>query len=129
MSVTEIRTPLVQICEGIDGVLAATVMGFDGLPVDTYQPKNGNAGGHTTQVDVPALMVEYSSMLGQIQRSAQMFSAGGLEELAITSENLRTVIRPLSEDYFVAIAMTRGANMGRGRYLLRLHAPKLQEAI
>ena len=36
-----------------------------------------------------------------------------------------TLIRVLDETYFLALAMEPGGNQGKGRYLMRVSAPKL----
>lgn len=107
----------------LDGAaLAASIMAMDGIPVDAIELDAGD-------VDVSALLVEFSSLLGQVQRSAQMFAAGGLEELAIRSEHLTTIIRPINQEYLLCLALRPDANFGKGRYLLRINAPKLASAL
>ena len=120
--IEEIRGPLESICGAVDGALAATVMGFDGLPVDSYGIEPADDDG---EVDLESLLVEFSNLLGQVKSSAQMFSAGGLEEMSIASERVTTIIRPLGEEYFLALALRPLGNTGKGRYLLRIHAPQL----
>ncbi len=121
----ELRDPLQSICDGVDGALLATIIGVDGLPVDSVQTQKESA----ESLDVPALFVEYTSLMPQVQKSAQMFAAGLLEELAIRSENLVTIIRPINEEYFLALALLPSANSGKGRYLLRIHAAGLAKAL
>lgn len=70
--IEEIQIPLQKICGSVDGALAATVMGFDGLPVDAYT--HHEPGG---ELDISSLIIEFSSLLGQVKASAQMFAAGG----------------------------------------------------
>ncbi|MEQ8273402.1 MAG: roadblock/LC7 domain-containing protein [Deltaproteobacteria bacterium] len=123
--IDEIRGPLEKIHQGVDGALAITLMGMDGLPVDTLHP---TASDHE-DLDVSSLVVEYSTLLNQVKSSAQMFAAGGLEELAISSEHLTMIIRPVTDEYFLALALTPGANFGKGRYLLRVLAPTLAGAL
>lgn len=118
----ELRAPLESMMSAVHGALAASIMGVDGLPVDAVEIDPG-------EVDVSALMVEYSSLLNQVQRSAQMFAAGGLEELSISSENLTAIIRPINAEYLLCFALRPQANFGKGRYLVRLHAPKLASAL
>jgi predicted regulator of Ras-like GTPase activity (Roadblock/LC7/MglB family) len=118
----EFRTPLRAICTAMPGAVAATLMGSDGIPVETVQAE-------PNEVDVGSLLVEYAALLDQVRRSAQMFEAGSLEELAIASEHLTTIIRPLNPEYFLALALTPAASAGKGRYLLRIHAPQLIEAL
>ncbi|MCA9555307.1 MAG: hypothetical protein KC933_35065 [Myxococcales bacterium] len=118
--IEEIQIPLQKICGSVDGALAATVMGFDGLPVDAYT--HHEPGG---ELDISSLIIEFSSLLGQVKASAQMFAAGGLEEFSVRSERLTTIIRPLGEEHFIALALLPAGNTGKGRYLLRIHAPEL----
>lgn len=123
--IDEIRGPLEKIHQGVQGALAITLMGMDGLPVDTLHPNPSER----EDMDVSSLLVEYSSLLTQVRSSAQMFAAGGLEELAISSEHLTMIIRPVTDEYFLALALTPGANFGKGRYLLRVLAPTLAGAL
>ena len=123
------RSRLQRICEGVDGVLVATLMGIDGLPVEqvsTMPTANGTGDIH---VELDALLVEYSGLIGQAQLSAEIFAAGGLEELSISSERLTTLIRVLTPEYFVAVALRPEANRGRARYLLRVHADALVDEL
>lgn len=122
--VEDIRGPLEQICQRVEGVFAATVMGLDGLPVDTVRKEPS-----PTETDIPALLVEYSNLLGQVQKSAQMFAAGNLEELSIRSENVTTIIRTINQEYFLALALRNTGNLGKGRYLLRINAPRLASVL
>lgn len=121
---TEFQVPLRSICEGVKDAIAATLMGADGIPVESVVGSEPEGGP-----DVDALLVEFSSLLEQIQRSAQMFAAGALEEVSIASERLVTIIRPLNSEYFVALALRPGGSTAKGRYLLRVQAPRLAEAL
>jgi len=118
----EFRIPLQSVCSAVPGAVAATLMGRDGIPVETV-------AADAADVDVEALLVEYASLLDQIGKSAQMFAAGELRELSIRSDNLTTIFRPLTDDYFVALALRPDASMGKGRYLLRLNAHRLTAAL
>lgn len=121
--IDEIRGPLEAILNRVPEAFAATVMGFDGLPVDSIEKE---AGGP----DVAALVVEYSALLKQAKGSAQMFAAGELEELTIRAEKLTVVMRAVNDEYFLAAAIPPGGrNQGITRYLLRLQAPALNKAL
>jgi predicted regulator of Ras-like GTPase activity (Roadblock/LC7/MglB family) len=118
----EFRAALQAICGALPGTVAATLMGSDGIPIETVE-------GADAELEVSSLIVEYGSLIDQIRRSAQMFEAGGLEELTIASEHITTLIRPLTEEYFLALALGPGVPSGKGRYLMRIHAPGLLEAL
>ncbi len=110
------------MCSALDGALGASVMGYDGIPIDSVEAASG-------QADVSSLLVEYSLLLDQVKKSAQMFAAGELEEMSVSSENITTIIRPLTSEYFAALALGPGSSLGRGRYLLRRHAVDIIEAL
>jgi predicted regulator of Ras-like GTPase activity (Roadblock/LC7/MglB family) len=124
---SDFQEPLRAIAE-LPGTVAVTLMGFDGLPVDTIEtgalpsPEDGG-------IDLSSLLVEYSNVLAQVQRTGEIFASGPIEELSIRSENLMTLIRPVNSEYFLALALRPEANAGRGRYLLRVNAPKLIDAL
>ena len=120
--IEEIHGPLASICSAVDGAIAASVMGFDGLPVQDYEHAVGD-----DDPDISSLLVEFSTLLGQVKASGQMFAAGDLQELSIRSESVTTLIRPINAEYFMALALRPAANAGKGRYLLRVHAPKLAD--
>ncbi|MFO0726746.1 MAG: hypothetical protein U1E65_23365 [Myxococcota bacterium] len=106
----------------LSGCLAATLMGVDGLPVETVE--TSDLAAHDG-LDLSSLLVEYSNVLAQVQRTGDVFAAGQLEELTIRSERLTTLIRPISSEYFVALAVGPEANTGKARFLLRVHGSAL----
>lgn len=111
-----------EVVEGTDGAIAGLLMGFDGITVDSYTREGG-------QLDMEALGGEYSQILYQIKQAVLALELGEAREVAIAAENMTTVIRLLNESYFIALAMTPQGNLGKGRYLLRLSAPKLVESL
>lgn len=112
-----------SIVHAVDGAIAASIMGIDGIPVDAYERRGDDS------IELEPLLIEYSALIMQVQNSAQMFAAGQLEELSIKSERLVTIIRPVNREYFIALALSSDANFGKGRYLLRINAPRLASAL
>jgi predicted regulator of Ras-like GTPase activity (Roadblock/LC7/MglB family) len=64
-------------------------------------------------------------VLKDIRRAVESLQAGGAREIAIQAEKVTTLVRLLNDDYFIALTMTPEGNYGKGRFLLRLAAPKL----
>lgn len=112
------RESLEAVCE-VEGAIAASVMGFDGIPIDTVAPGN-------IDVDLEALLVEYGGVLGQVRQAAEVLQTGAVQEISIGTERLTTHLRTINDDYFLALAMRPDGNLGKGRYLLRVTAPRLQ---
>ena len=65
------------------------------------------------------------------KRSAEagraLLDAGETKEVSVQTERLTTVVRMLTDEYFVALAVEPGGNVGKARYLLRTSAPTLIE--
>ena len=97
-------------------------MGVDGIEVDTHVQDGG-------EVDVKSLLVEYSGVLRSAREAAEAHAAGGVAELAINTEKLQAVVRIVSPEYFMVVALTPDGNFGKARYLLRVTAPKLRSQL
>lgn len=112
------REHLQEVCRSIDGAVACSLMGVDGIEVDTHVEGGGD-------VDVKSLLVEYSGIFRSAREAAATHEAGGISEVSIQTDKIVTVARLVSPDYFMVVALTPGGNFGKARYLLRVTAPKL----
>ena len=113
------REDLLAICGRVEGALAATLMGFDGIPVETAEVKAPEG------LELQTLIIEYSGILSQVQRAAEGLQTGKASEVSIRTDKLVAVARPLTPDYFVLLALSPDGNVGRARYELRIAGPKL----
>ena len=116
---------LKRLVEGTEGGVAGLLMGFDGIQVDSYSSPDatGPAG------DVNTLGMEFSFILGQVKKAAEILEIGGVQEVTIRTERLTLIFRVVSAEYFVALAIRTEGNFGKGRYLLRVLTPKLQAEV
>lgn len=111
---------LQDVVDRTDGGVAGLLMASDGIAIDQYSRADG-------PFDIESVGMEYSVVLKGVQRAAEMLDAGSTREVSVQTERLTTVVRMLSDEYFVALAIEPGGNVGKGRYLLRASAPKLIE--
>ena len=111
---------LQDLVERTEGGVAGLLMASDGIAVDQYSSADG-------VIDNESIGMEYSVELKGVQRAAEMLYAGETKELSVQTERLTTVVRMLSDEYFVALAVEPGGNVGKARYLLRTSAPALIE--
>jgi|SRR5579871_1868477 len=116
------RENLVKVVDNVEGGVAGLLMGFDGIAVETYSKP-------TAGLDINTVGMEFSYILTQVRKAAEVLEVGGVQEVAIRAEQLSILIRVLNADYFVALALGPGGNFGKGRYLLRLIAPKMQSEL
>jgi predicted regulator of Ras-like GTPase activity (Roadblock/LC7/MglB family) len=110
-----------DVVEGTDGGIAGILMDFEGIAVDSYVKGES--------LDINAVGAEYSVILKSILRATESLEAGGAREIAIQSDKLTTLIRILTDEYFLALTLTPDGNFGKGRYLMRTAAPKLIEQL
>jgi predicted regulator of Ras-like GTPase activity (Roadblock/LC7/MglB family) len=104
---------LETIIERTEGSLGALIMGTDGIAVE----KVLGAAGAEANLDVAA--AEFTSLVRSAQRAGTDTGLGGLRELVISLDSAVLVMRLLSRDYFVVLAMSPHGNLGRGRFELR----------
>jgi len=113
------HTHLEQVLKDVEGSVSCSIMGFDGMAVETRQSSEPG-------VDLPAMLVEYGNILVKLREAAKTLEAGSVNEVAISTDKLCTIARFLSPEYFLVLALTPEGNFGKGRYALRVAAPKVK---
>ncbi len=114
------REHLQDVCTNVDGAVACSLMGVDGIEIDTLVAEPG------ADVDLKSLLVEYSNVFRSARDAAAVHQAGGISEVSINTEKIVTVARLVSPDYFMVVALKPEGNYGKARYLLRITAPKVR---
>lgn len=112
------KETLRDLVEGTEGGLAGLLMDSSGIALESYAKDD-------SPIDINAIGVEFGVVIGQIKQAAEMLEAGSTNEIAVGTDRLITLIRTLGDTYFLALAMTPGGNLGKGRYLMRTAAPRL----
>src|SRR4051812_2934487 len=112
------RENLQKIVDNVEGGIAGLLMGFDGIAVESYAKSTGS-------IDITTVGMEFSFILTQVKKAAEILEVGKVQEIAIRTETVVITIRVLNHESSLALAMGPGGNFGKGRYLLRPVAPKL----
>ena len=115
---------LEELCDRSHDVMVSCVMGTDGLAVETVNRVEAH-----DSLDADALFVEFSSILGQIQKRSYDLAMGQVEEMSMQSQSFTCLVRLINQEYFVAAAVRAHGNVGKARYLLRILAPKMIEEL
>jgi predicted regulator of Ras-like GTPase activity (Roadblock/LC7/MglB family) len=110
---------LKRLVADTEGGVAGLLMGFDGIAVDAFTAVGSG-------VDIQTVGMEFSFILTQVRKAAEILEVGGVQEIAIRCASLTIIMRVVSHDYFIALALRPEGNFGKGRYLLRVVAPKMQ---
>ncbi|HEX8819225.1 MAG TPA: hypothetical protein VF794_04825 [Archangium sp.] len=114
------RTHLESVVNQVDGALACSVMGFDGISVETHQKEEAG------ELELNGAWVEYANLLSQLKQAAETLKTGEVHEVSINSENVLTLMRLISPEYFLVLALRADGNYGKGRYVLRVIAPRIR---
>ncbi len=107
------RDLLEAILERTEGSLGALIMGTDGIAVEKVLVE----AGKDANLDIAA--AEFTSLVRGGQRAGTDLGLGKLRELVIAFDSSIVLMRLLSRDYFVVLALTTEGNLGRGRFELR----------
>jgi predicted regulator of Ras-like GTPase activity (Roadblock/LC7/MglB family) len=116
------REHLEDVCRSCDGAVACSLMGVDGIEVDSHVQSGG-------EVDVKSLLIEYSGLFRNAREATEAHEAGGVSELSIATDKILTVARLVTPEYFMVVALKPEGNFGKARYLLRVTAPKLRSEL
>lgn len=101
------------------GALLCTLMGNDGIAIDTYETES------SVEREITNATVELTSLLAQVRASTQGLKSGTLKELMVGGQDLMALVRPLTDEYFIALLMEAHGNTGKARYLMRVISPHL----
>lgn len=104
------------------GAIGAVLMGYDGISICSHFLPGDD-------LDVSMIAIEYANVLKEIRNAAAVLSIGDMEEVNIHTRRYRFVIRAVTEEYFVVLALVRDGNLGKGRYVLRRDNERLLEAL
>jgi predicted regulator of Ras-like GTPase activity (Roadblock/LC7/MglB family) len=110
------RDSLRRIVDNVEGGIAGLLMGFDGIAVESYTRGD-------QPIDINTVGMEFSYILAQAHKAAEILEVGPIREVTIKAERLTLLMRVVAPDYFIALALAPEGNYGKGRYLLRVAAP------
>ncbi len=113
---------LQRIVEETRGAVGAVLMGYDGIAIDQFFTLDET-------LDLQMIAIEYANVLKEIRNTAEILNMGEMEEVCVRTEQLITIIRIVTPEYFVALALAHDGNFGKARYLLTRETVNLQQEL
>jgi predicted regulator of Ras-like GTPase activity (Roadblock/LC7/MglB family) len=104
---------LAQMLSRIEGGVAAIILGIDGIPIERH------ASEPPSSLDIDSVATEFTTLLRRSARTATDTGLGELREMMLATEEMTFLLRPITPDYFLLLALRRGGNVGRARFELR----------
>lgn len=111
---------LQSVVNQVDGAWACSIMGFDGIAVETHQVEGSD------ELELQSALIEFSNTLTQLKTAAEGLKTGAVAEVCINTEKVSAILRLISPEYFIALALKPEGNFGKARYVLRIAAPKVR---
>jgi len=108
---------LKNVVDGTEGALGALLVGLDGIPVEEYSVES--------EIDLQSMTVEYSSLMKEIEKGSQAAHLGSTKEVTVMADHAMIMLRRITEEYFMVLVIKPTGNFGKGRFMLRMSAPKL----
>ena len=113
------REHLQHLVDSTPGAIASTLMGFDGIAIDTYQVGAGD-------LDIGTLLIEYAAATQQLRKMAETLpNVGSIKNIEIAAQGLVAMVRPVTEEIFLGVVLNPNALFGKARYLMRITVPSL----
>ena len=122
-------TMITDMLEKIPGALGATLFGYDGLPVACCTPQGRR---HDTEMGDElweAASIDLLRTIIDIQKATKRLDAGGLDQVSIQMEAFTLLMRPLSPDYVLVLALENQEWAGKGRYIMRLLGDEMRQEL
>lgn len=105
-----------EALRGIAGRVPETevlmIIGTDGIPIEKLTVR--------ADPNMEAVAAEHTTLLRASLAAAADTGLGALQELAITTERMTTLLVAITPDYFMFASLAPGALVGRARFALRV---------
>jgi predicted regulator of Ras-like GTPase activity (Roadblock/LC7/MglB family) len=102
---------LEEINKKVEGSLGVLIVGVDGITIEQAAAAPDFAAEQ--------LGVEVTSLIKKATRACTDAELGNLQELALMTDKARYLIKFITPDYFLLLAMATTGNYGRARYELK----------
>ena len=112
------REALKDAAQRVPETQVLMVIGTDGIPIDKLAV-------HPAP-DVEAVAAEHTTLLRASLSTAGDTGLGALQELAVVTDRMTTLLVAITPEYFLFAALCPGAILGRARFALRLAGASLR---
>ena len=112
---------LTGILNRVEGGAAAVILGIDGIPIERriVEPER--------DLDIDLVTTEFTTLLRRSMRVASDTGLGELKELVLVTDLMTYLLRPITPEYFLLLAIGPRGNVGRARFELRKAQLSLEE--
>ena len=110
-----------RIAERVEGTRAVSLVGVDGIPIDSY--------GRFEGLTVESVAAELGTFVKNAQSPHSAAQAGTVQQLAVITDRATAILSRVTEEYYLLLLLSREGNLGRGRFELRRAALSLEKEL
>lgn len=104
------RRVLSGVQERVDGALAVSLIGLDGIAVETV--------GSDVAVPLDVLGAEFGSFVKSIRHTNTELNTGDVLQFSLVTEKYITFLSEVTPEYYILLVLTPDGNYGRARFEL-----------
>lgn len=110
-----------RIAERVEGARAVSLVGVDGIPIDSYAAAEG--------LSIESVAAEMGALVKTAQSPGWASESAGVQQMAIETDQTITILSRVTKEYYLLLLLTRDGNFGRGRFELRKAALTLEKEL
>jgi len=104
---------LTGIANRIEGCAAVVIIGIDGIPIERH------VRDLDPSLDIDTVATEFTTLIRRSMRTAADTDLGEMRELVFATDTMSFLLRPITQEYFLLLALNLGSSVGRARFELR----------
>ena len=114
------RDVLQGIRDRVDGTLAVSLIGLDGISVESI---NGN------NVPLDGMGAEFGSFIKSLRGAKNELNTGAVQQLSLVTEKYIAFVSAVAPDYYLLLVLKPEGNFGRARFELTRAKQLLREEL
>ena len=103
------RDALRGLLDRVDGGMAASLIGLDGIAIETLNP---------SAVPLDALGAEFGGFVKSIRHANTELDTGDVTQFALVTEKYITFLSAVTPEYYILLVLRPDGNYGRARHEL-----------
>ncbi len=110
-----------RIAERVEGTRAVSLVGLDGIPIDSYVSAEG--------LPMDSLAAEAGALTKAALNARSLTDNGSVHQITVASDRSAAILCRVTEEYYLLLLLARDGNFGRGRFELRKAAAALEKEL
>jgi predicted regulator of Ras-like GTPase activity (Roadblock/LC7/MglB family) len=110
-----------RIAERVEGTRAVSLVGLDGIAIDSYVSSEG--------LPMDSMAAEAGAVVKAARTARALADHATVNEVTMSSARSAALLCRVTEEYYLLLLLARDGNFGRGRFELRKAAAMLEKEL